>query len=42
MFWKDDNEFIIEFHVVYFIKQKPKIKLEYYKTQQSECCYAHI
>jgi len=25
----------------YLIKQKPNIKLEYYKTHQSECCYAH-
>ena len=33
MFWKDDNGFIIEFHIVYFIKQKSNIQLEYYKTQ---------
>jgi len=25
--------FIIEFHIFYRIKQKPNIKLEYYKTQ---------
>ena len=36
MFWKDDSEL-----VVYWIKQKPNIKLEYYITHQSECCYAH-
>jgi len=41
MFWKDDNGFITEFHIVYFIKQKPNIQLEYYQTHQTECCYAH-
>ena len=32
---------IIDVHIVYLIKQKPNIKLEYYKNQQSECYYAH-
>jgi len=27
--------------MIYLIKQRPNIKLEYYKTQQSECYYAH-
>jgi len=27
--------------LVYLIKQKPNIKQEYYKTQQSEWYYAH-
>ena len=30
---------IIDVHIVYLIKQKSHIKLEYYKTQQSECYY---
>ena len=34
-------DFNIEFHIVYLIKQRPNIKLEYYKTQQSEYYYAH-
>ena len=39
MFWKDDNGFIIKFHIVYLIKQKSNIKQEYYKSHQSECYY---
>ena len=31
--------FIIEFHIVYLIKQKTNIKQEYYKTQQSETVF---
>jgi len=34
-------DFVIELHIVYLIKQKPSIQLEYCKTQQSECYYAH-
>ena len=36
MFRKDDIGLI-----VYLFKQKPNNKQEYYKTQQSECYYAH-
>jgi len=37
------NGFINDFHIVYLTKiiKKPNIKLEYHKTQQSECYYAH-
>ena len=34
-------DFIIEFHIVNLIKQKQNVKLEYYKTRQSECYYEH-
>ena len=35
-------DFIIEFHIdCFLIKQKPNIKLECYKIQQSECYYTH-
>ena len=32
---------IIEFYIIYLIKPRPNTKLEFYKTYQWECYYAH-